>query len=194
MSKWNFYNTLHQKICIYMPFIDTNNHLTTEPYNFEIKCHCNSESYDWYGFFGTKCRAHNLFFLCGNVFFPKERVLLGWLAGPSPTNKRKNVVEAVQPAPISNKENINIKGVDWKINKNLKCHSSNIVYAICCKKDQSKEVYIGDTKRMFKFWNYDQCCYVNNYVKNPRGSHFNQPGHCLPDLSFTIKEQVKKIY
>ena len=37
-----------------MQFLDTNSHLTTEPYNFDIKRQSNSESYDQHGFFGTK--------------------------------------------------------------------------------------------------------------------------------------------
>ena len=40
-----------------MPVLDTNSHLTTKPYNFDIKCLSNSESYDRHGFFGTKYRG-----------------------------------------------------------------------------------------------------------------------------------------
>ena len=40
-----------------MPFLDTNSHLTTKPYNFDIKCQGNSESYDQHNFFGTKFRG-----------------------------------------------------------------------------------------------------------------------------------------
>ena len=40
------------KNCIFMPFLDTNSHLTTKPYNFDIKCSANSESYDQHGFLG----------------------------------------------------------------------------------------------------------------------------------------------
>ena len=40
------------KICIFMPFVDTNSHLTTKPSYFDIKCHSNSESYDRHGFLG----------------------------------------------------------------------------------------------------------------------------------------------
>ena len=46
-----------------MPFLDTNSHLTTKPYNFDIKCHINSESYDEQGFFVIKLRGG------GQIFF-----------------------------------------------------------------------------------------------------------------------------
>ena len=32
-----------------MPFLETNSHLTTKPYNFDIKCLGNSRSYDEHG-------------------------------------------------------------------------------------------------------------------------------------------------
>ena len=40
-----------------MPFLDPNSHLTRKPYNFDIKCQGNYESYDRHGFFGTKFRG-----------------------------------------------------------------------------------------------------------------------------------------
>ena len=97
------------------------------------------------------------------------------------------MARAVQLAPISNQEkSIKINGIDWKINKQVNCSSYNVVYAICCKKDQCKEVYIGETKKMLKFRLDDHRGYVNNGVNKATGSHFNQPGHCLADLSVTI--------
>jgi len=45
-----------------MPFLDTNSHLTIKPYNLDIKCQSNSESYDQHGFFGTKFRGGQNFF------------------------------------------------------------------------------------------------------------------------------------
>ena len=33
-----------------MPFVDTNSFLTSKPYNFDIKCQCNYESYDQHVF------------------------------------------------------------------------------------------------------------------------------------------------
>ena len=68
-----------------MPFLDTNSHLTTKPYNFDIQCQSNSESYDRHGFFGTKFRWGQIyiFFFYGWKVFQQERVLWGWLDGPS---------------------------------------------------------------------------------------------------------------
>ena len=40
------------KNCIFMPFLDTNSHLTSKPYNCDIKCPGNSESYEQHGFWG----------------------------------------------------------------------------------------------------------------------------------------------
>ena len=56
-----------------MPFVDTNIHLTTNVYNFDIKCHSNSEGYDQTIFLGL-----NL-----GVVFQTHKVLWGRLAGPS---------------------------------------------------------------------------------------------------------------
>ena len=46
---------------------------------------------------------------------------------------------------------------------------------------------------MLKFMLDDYCGYVNNYVDTATGSHFNQPGHSLADMSVTVLEQVIKI-
>ena len=56
-----------------MPFLDTNSHLTTKLYNFDIKCHSNSESYDQQVFFGTKFRGGEIFFFFTIGGFPNER-------------------------------------------------------------------------------------------------------------------------
>ena len=89
-------------------------------------------------------------------------------------------------------KNIKINGIGWKINKNLDCQSHNVVYAICCKKENCKQVYIGETKRILKFWLDDHCGYINSNIDNATGSHFNLAGHSLADLSVTVLERVKK--
>ena len=63
-----------------MPYLDTNSHLTTKPYNFDIKCQSNSESYDQHGFFGTKIRGGQRFLLTAGGFY-NEREYSGadWL-------------------------------------------------------------------------------------------------------------------
>ena len=115
---------------------------------------------------------------------------------PYPQRKQqgmKNCGRSCTACPyIKQGKGIKINGIDWKINKQVNCFSYNVVYAICCKKDQCKEVYIGETKIMLKFRLDDHRGYVNNDVNTATGSHFNQPGHCLADLSVTILEQVKK--
>ena len=70
------------KNCIFMPFLDTNSHLTTKPYNFDIKCQSNSESYDRHSFFWDQVQGGSEFVNNCRRFFQRERVLWGWLAGP----------------------------------------------------------------------------------------------------------------
>ena len=63
-----------------MPFLDTNSHLTTKPYNFDIKCQSNSESYDRHGFFGTKFRGgQNFLLMVGGFFNKREYSGADWL-------------------------------------------------------------------------------------------------------------------
>ena len=68
------------KNCIFMPFMDTNSHRTTKPYNFDIKSPSNSESYDRNGFFGTKFRGGQNCLLTVGVFSTRESTLglTGW--------------------------------------------------------------------------------------------------------------------
>ena len=76
-SETNYTQTLH-----FMPFVDTNSHLTTKLYNFDIKCESNSESNDQHIFFGPSLGLVRTF-IYGWRFFQQEWVFWGWLAGPS---------------------------------------------------------------------------------------------------------------
>ena len=63
-----------------MPFLDTNSHLMTKPYTFDIKYQSNSESYDRHGFLGTKLRAGQNFVLTvGGFFNEREYSAADWL-------------------------------------------------------------------------------------------------------------------
>ena len=63
-----------------MPFLDTNSHLTTKPYNFDIKSRSNSESYAQHGFLGPKFRAGQNFVLTvGGFFNQREYSAADWL-------------------------------------------------------------------------------------------------------------------
>ena len=57
---------------------------------------------------------------------------------------------------------ITINGIEWKINQNLRCKSYNVVYALICKKDNCREVYVGETKIFLKFCIDDHCGYISN--------------------------------
>ena len=78
----------------------------------------------------------------------------------------------------------------WKINKNVNCLTENIVYLIECTK--CKEKYIGESERSLKCRLADHRGYVDNgLINTATGSHFNQPGHSLSNLSITIIEKQK---
>ena len=93
---------------------------------------------------------------------------------------------------IREEKNIKIKGVNWYINKKVDCQSFNVVYAICCKKDNCKHVYIDETRRIFKFAWITIVDMSKKSLDNATGFHFDQPGHSLADLSVTVLEQVRK--
>ena len=90
-------------------------------------------------------------------------------------------------------KNITINGSQWRIDRQVNCSSHNIVYAILCKKEKCNMVYLGETKRQFKFRLADHRGYViNKHTNQATGLHFNLPGHSLGDMSATVIEIVKK--
>ena len=90
-------------------------------------------------------------------------------------------------------QDIKINGEQWKINRQITCNSCNLVYAIYCLKDNCRQVYIGETKRMPKFRLADHRGYVtNNVTSQATGEHFNLPGHSLADLRVTVIEQTAR--
>ena len=60
-----------------MPLLNTNSHLTTKPYNFDIKCPSNYQSYDRHGYFGAKFRGGPNFFGNSWVFFSTRESTMG---------------------------------------------------------------------------------------------------------------------
>ena len=94
---------------------------------------------------------------------------------------------------IKEGKGIKINEESWTINRKLDCNSYNIVYAIICKKEACRQVYIGETKRILKFRLADHRGYVlNKQTNQATGHHFNLPGHSLSDLQITAIEQVRK--
>ena len=81
--------------------------------------------------------------------------------------------------------------VSWKINRQVNCQSSNIVYMIKCKKNNCQKNYIGETERTMNNRFQDHKGYVQNRKTNhPTGEHFTSKGHQLSDMVITILEQV----
>ena len=63
-----------------MPFVDTNSHLMTKPFYFDIMCHSNSESYDRDGIFKTNFKGgQNLLFTVGGFSMRESTMRVnGW--------------------------------------------------------------------------------------------------------------------
>ena len=94
---------------------------------------------------------------------------------------------------IKEGKSIQNKNTNWKINGQLNCKSSNIIYLIECKKETCKIRYIGETERTLHERLSDHRGYVKRLIPTQTtGEHFNSPGHSLSDLTITIIEQVKK--
>ena len=94
---------------------------------------------------------------------------------------------------VKEAKRIKINGVEWKVNKKFNCKSFNVVYALICQKENCKQVYIGETKRILKFRIDDHRGYVvNKHLQHATGLHFNQPGHCLADMRFIAIEKSKR--
>ena len=105
----------------------------------------------------------------------------------------KNCGENCTACPyITECKSVKINGIDWKINRQLNCKSFNIVYAILCTKENCKETYIGETKRLLRVRLDNHRGYMNNLIHNATGTHFNQPGHTLANVHILALEQIKK--
>ena len=89
-------------------------------------------------------------------------------------------------------DNFKINGVEWKIKRQFDCNSYNIVYTIFSMKDNCRNIYIGETKRMLKFRLADHRGYVSSKdTDKATGAHFNMPGHALADLRVAVIEQTR---
>ena len=82
----------------------------------------------------------------------------------------------------------------WSINDQVDCETENIVYLIQYNKENCQENrYVGETERKVE----DRISEHRGYIfrkekKFTTGEHFNQPGHSLANMKFTILEAVKK--
>ena len=61
-----------------------------------------------------------------------------------------------------------------------------------CTKDYCKKRYIGQTGCFFRLRIADHKGHITNQVTSrATRAHWNQPGHSLADMKFTVLEQVK---
>ena len=80
----------------------------------------------------------------------------------------------------------------WNINKQVDCSTYNLVYAIFCTKENCRDVYIGETKRMLRSRVAEHRGYISRgETDKPTGAHFNQPGHSLADLRVSVIEHTR---
>ena len=79
----------------------------------------------------------------------------------------------------------------WQIRQKYNCESENVVYFIECRKDNCKEIYIGETKRKIRLRHSKHRNYISN---NEQATciHFNLPGHSASDMQILILEQIRK--
>ena len=85
-----------------------------------------------------------------------------------------------------------INNSSWNKNKQLHCNTYNLVYAILCTKENCKEEYIGETKRMLRTRVAEHHGYVSKVeTSQPTGAHFTKPGHSLAVLRVTVIEHTR---
>ena len=93
---------------------------------------------------------------------------------------------------IKEGKSLKINNSKWTITKQLDCNTYNLVYAIFCTKENCKEVYIGETKRMLRSRVAEHRGYVSRGETNqPTGAHFSKPGHSLADLKVSVIEHTR---
>ena len=75
------------------------------------------------------------------------------------------------------------------INTNVNCNSSNVVYLVGCLK--CRKQYIGETDRKIRERFREHRGYVTAKMENKAtGKHFNEPGHNVSDMTFTVIEKI----
>ena len=85
-------------------------------------------------------------------------------------------------------------GREWKIQRNIDCCTTNVVYKLTCEKDRKScrdFVYIGETGRRFTDRIAEHRGYIyQKILTHPVGKHFNEPGHTVADLLPIAIEEV----
>ena len=83
--------------------------------------------------------------------------------------------------------------LNWRINREVNCESSNVIYLVECDKDKCKKKYIGETERCFRERIYEHIKYARNKnLSYATGEHFNLPGHSWQNMKFTVIKKVKE--
>ena len=92
-------------------------------------------------------------------------------------------------------KSIKTKKFTWKLNRQVNCNSSNVVYMVKCDKNNCNMQYIGETEREFKMRILEHIGYAKNNQQNKKtGHHFNMPGHSWKNIQFIILEKVLQNY
>ena len=118
-------------------------------------------------------------------------------APPHPRRELKGMGTCGKPCPacpyVQKGKSVKINtNSNWRIDKKVNCDTFNCVYMIQCTKENCMQRYIGQTGRLIKFRIADHRGYIQNQVTSKAtGAHWNQPGHSLANMKFTILEQVK---
>ena len=82
--------------------------------------------------------------------------------------------------------------VNIKLNTNLNCSSSNVVYCLQCDKNNCRQIYVGQTQRKLKERFAEHKTSVRTKTKNTVGEHFNGPGHSVANMKILALEKVFK--
>ena len=91
------------------------------------------------------------------------------------------------------------KHFKWRIEADVSCETTNIVYMLICMKEncQTKEggiyKYIGESERTLNHRVCEHLEYINTKrTDQPAGKHFNMRGHSKSDMTVVILERVLK--
>ena len=78
-----------------------------------------------------------------------------------------------------------------QINSTVTCTSTNVVYCLLCSKENSKQLYVGQTQRQLKERFGEHKTSIRTKSNNTIGEYFNCPRHYLADINILA---ILKVY